>query len=57
MNQWIKEGISDILTPQLTSEADQSQVQNQRAINKRDVLSQINNAFLSQFSFPNLSNH
>lgn len=38
MNQFIKEGIRDILTPKLTFEADQSQVQNQIAINKLDVL-------------------
>lgn len=38
MNQFIKEGISDILTPKLTFEANQSPVQNQIAINKLDVL-------------------
>lgn len=38
MNQFIKEGISDVLTLELTLEADQSQVQNQIAINKLDVL-------------------
>lgn len=47
MNQFIKEGIPNILTPKLTLEADQSQVQNQIAINKRDVRGWINNAFLS----------
>lgn len=57
MNQFIKEGIPNILTPKLTLEADQSQVQNQIAINKRDVRGWINNAFLSRFSFPNLSDH
>lgn len=57
MNQFIKEGITNTLTPKLTLEADQSQVQNQIAINKRDVLGWINKAFLSRFSFPNLSDH
>lgn len=49
MNQFIKEGIRDILTPKLTFEADQSQVQNQIAINKLDVLGWIDNAFCHNF--------
>lgn len=57
MNQFIKEGITNTLAPKLTLEADQSQVQNQRAINKRGVLGWIDNEFLSLLSFPNLSDH
>lgn len=53
MNKFIKEGISDTLTPKLTFEADQSQVQNQTAINKLDVLGWINNAFCHNFLFQN----
>ena len=48
MNQLIKESISDSLTPKLTSEADQSQVQNQIAINTR-CRGWINNAFCHNF--------
>lgn len=49
MNQFAKEGISDVLTPELTFEADQSQVQNQIAINKLHVLGWINNVFCHNF--------
>lgn len=49
MNQFIKEGISDIPTPKLTFEAYRSQIQNQIAINKLDVLGWINNAFCHNF--------
>lgn len=49
MNQFIKEGISDILTPKLTFEANQSPVQNQIAINKLDVLGWINNTLCHNF--------
>lgn len=45
MNQFIKEGITNNLTPKLTFEADQSQVQNQIAISKQYVLAWIKNAF------------
>lgn len=38
MNQFIKEGISDIPALKLTFEAYRSQIQNQIAINKLDVL-------------------
>ena len=49
MNQFIKEGISDIPAPKLTFEAYRSQIQNQIAINKLDVLGRINNAFYHNF--------
>ena len=53
MNQLIKESISDSLTPKLTSEADQSQVQNQIAINKLDVVAESIMHFVTIF-FPEL---
>lgn len=53
MNQHTEEGISDTLSPKLTFEADQSQVQNQTAINKLDVLGLINNTFCHNVLSPN----
>ena len=53
MNQLIKKSISDSLTPKLTSEADQSQVQNQIAINTLDVVAESILHFVTIF-FPEL---
>lgn len=53
MSQHTEEGISDTLSPKLTFEADQSQVQNQTAINKLDVLGLINNTFCHNVLSPN----
>lgn len=53
MNQLIKQSVRDSLTPKLTFEADQSQVQNQIAINKLDVLTESIRHFVTIF-FPKL---
>lgn len=53
MNQLIKQSVRDSLTPKLTFEADQSQVQNQIAINKLDVLTESIRHFVAIF-FPKL---